>query len=46
MIRFYNGRVLTFDGSADITQTEVWTDGGVICYVGAAPEKDRGLSGR
>lgn len=43
MIRFYNGRVLTFDGSADITQTEVWTDGGVICYVGAAPEKRPGL---
>lgn len=43
MIRFYNGRVLTFDGSADITQTEVWTDGGVICYVGAAPEKIPGF---
>lgn len=43
MIRFYNGRVLTFDGSADITQTEVWTDGGVICYVGAAPEKRPGF---
>lgn len=43
MIRFYNGRVLTFDGSADITQTEVWTDGGVICYVGEAPEKRPGF---
>ena len=43
MIRFYNGRVPTFDGSADITQTEVWTDGGVICYVGAAPEKRPGF---
>ena len=43
MIRFYNGRVLTFDGSADITQTEVWTDGCVICYVGAAPEKRPGF---
>lgn len=43
MIRFYNGRVLTFDGSADITQTEVWTDGGVIFYVGAAPEKRPGF---
>ena len=39
MIRFYNGRVLTFAGSADITQTEVWTDGGAICHVGAAPKK-------
>ena len=39
MIRFYNGRVLTFDGSADITQTEVWTDGGTICHVGDAQEE-------
>ncbi len=39
MIRFYNGSVLTFDGSADITQTEVWTDGGTICHVGDAQEE-------
>ena len=43
MIRFYNGRVLTFDRSADITQTVVWTDGGVICHAGAAPEKRPGF---
>ncbi len=39
MIRFYNGRVLTLDGPAEITQTEVWTDGGTICHVGDAPEE-------
>lgn len=37
MIRFYNGRVLSFINGTEITNDEVWTDGGSICYVG--PEK-------
>ena len=31
MIRFYNGRVLTFEPEAKIRQCEVWTDGARIC---------------
>lgn len=38
MIRFYNGRVLTFEPEAKIRQCEVWTDGARICHVGARPE--------
>ena len=38
MIRFYNGRVLTFKPEAKITRCEVWTDGTRIIHVGAAPE--------
>ncbi len=38
MIRFYNGRVLSFRGGAHITTDEVWTDGGSIAYIGPAPE--------
>ena len=34
MIRFYNGRVLSFANGTEITNDEVWTDGGSICYVG------------
>lgn len=34
MIRFYNGRVLTFEPEAKIRQCEVWTDGARICHVG------------
>lgn len=34
MIRFYNGRVLSFANGTEITNDEVWTDGGTICYVG------------
>lgn len=37
MIRFYNGRVLSFVNGTEITNDEVWTDGGSICYVG--PQK-------
>lgn len=37
MIRFYNGRVLTFSGGTKVTEGEVWTDGKAIGYVG--PEK-------
>ena len=38
MIRFYNGRVLSFSGGLKISDSEVWTDGGVITHVGAANE--------
>lgn len=38
MIRFYNGKVLTFDNGAEISEAEVWCDGGAICHVGPAPE--------
>ena len=38
MIRFYNGRVLTFEPEAKIKWCEVWTDGTRIIHVGAAPE--------
>lgn len=37
MIRFYNGRIMSFDGGVSLSDNEVWTDGGKICYVG--PEK-------
>ena len=36
MIRFYNGRALTFAGGVKVADGEVWTDGGVIAYVGPA----------
>ena len=36
MIRFYNGRALTFAGGVKVADGEVWTDGGVIVYVGPA----------
>lgn len=38
MIRFYNGKVLTFDNGAEISEAEVWCDGGAICHVGPAPD--------
>ena len=38
MIRFYNGRVLSFEHGAHISEAEVWTDGGRISYVGSAPQ--------
>lgn len=45
MIRFYNGRVLSFANGTEITNDEVWTDGGAICYVGPkkteTPQFDR-----
>jgi 5-methylthioadenosine/S-adenosylhomocysteine deaminase len=36
MIRFYNGRTLSFGGGVKITADEVWTEDGVISYVGPA----------
>lgn len=45
MIRFYNGRVLQFEGGVHITDSEVWVDGARIAYVGPAkpqmPELER-----
>lgn len=38
MIRFYNGKVLTFDNGASISEAEVWCDGATICHVGPAAE--------
>lgn len=34
MIRFYNGRILKMNGSLEITNEEVWTDGNKIAYIG------------
>lgn len=34
MIRFYNGKVLTFKNGTEITDDEVWVDGSKIAYVG------------
>ena len=36
MIRFFNGRVLTMDGGAEVTGQEVWVSGDKISYVGPA----------
>ncbi|MCC8074318.1 MAG: amidohydrolase [Clostridiales bacterium] len=34
MIRFFNGRVLTLKNSMEITDDDVWVDGGKIVYIG------------
>lgn len=39
MIRFYNGKVLTMNGSCNVTEDEVWVNGTEICYVGKTPEE-------
>ena len=39
MIRFYNGRVLSFGEELKISDDEVWTDGNSICYVGSKKEE-------
>lgn len=45
MIRFYNGKLLAMNGSAEVTDHEVWVDGDKISYVGPAkaemPEFER-----
>lgn len=38
MIRFYNGRILSFGNGISIDENEVWTDGQTICYVGPGRE--------
>ena len=37
MIRFYNGKILSFDGDTEIRSGEVWVEGDRIYYVGDAP---------
>ncbi len=36
MLRLYNATLLTFDGSRELTQGELWTDGERIAYIGPA----------
>ena len=36
MIRFHNGKVLTMNGGAAVSEQEVWVDGSAISYVGPA----------
>ncbi len=36
MLRLYNATLLTFDGSRELTQGELWTDGERISYIGPA----------
>ena len=38
MIRFYNGKTLSFGGGIKLSDDEVWVDGSSIVYVGAARE--------
>lgn len=39
MIRFYNGRLLTFKNGFEITDDEVWTNGSEIAFVGKNHDK-------
>ncbi|MDE5995588.1 MAG: amidohydrolase family protein, partial [Eubacterium sp.] len=39
MIRFYNGKVLSFKNGTEITNDEVWVDGAKIVYVGKSFNK-------
>lgn len=39
MIRFYNGRVLSFKNGFEITDDEVWTNGSEISFVGKNHDK-------
>lgn len=39
MIRFYNGRVLSFKNGFEITDDEVWTNGSEITFVGKNHDK-------
>ncbi len=38
MIRFYNGKTLSFGGGINVRDDEVWVDGNSIVYVGPARE--------
>lgn len=38
MIRFYNGKILSFAGGIKVSNDEVWVDGSTIVYVGPAKE--------
>ena len=37
MIRFYNAKIMTMNGSTAVTEGELWTEGSVIRYVGRQP---------
>ena len=39
MIRFYNGRLLSFKNGFEITDDEVWTNGSEISFVGKNHDK-------
>ena len=39
MIRFYNGRLLSFKNGFEITDDEVWTNGSEIAFVGKNHDK-------
>lgn len=45
MIRFHNGLVLSLDGDVKVIESELWTDGNIISYIGGkrddAPEFER-----
>lgn len=41
MIRFYNGRLLSFKNGFEITDDEVWTNGSEIAFVGKITIKGR-----
>lgn len=38
MIRFYNAKLLTMEGSCAVTEGELWTDGDKISYIGKTPD--------
>lgn len=39
MLRFYNGKILSFTNGIEIKDGEVWTDGGIISYVGKGADE-------
>lgn len=49
MIRFFNGKILTFNNGTEITDDEVWVDGSKIVFVGknnkAKADKEINLNG-
>ena len=34
MLRFYNGKIMSFENGLKLTDDELWTDGGIISYIG------------
>ena len=39
MIRFYNGKVLSFEAGLKIEDKAIWTDGRNISYIGPKQER-------